>query len=717
MDVFNVSNTYAQFMSNQMQVLQNAKGRQGLPPRDRKSREDTSTRFMTTLMLTKGTEKGHMIHSSFIPPAYHPCITPMADLRRIAIRDLQLETHHRGTYLLLRSITPPRRRTGIMAIMKDENRDAVMLQLFQQEDEDTRKAIEIVDVGTILLVKEPYFKVMADGEYGLRVDHLSDVIHVNRDDARIPGPWQPRLVEIEHSAESLKTKGNIALVEGRYWDAITEYTIALRQPATPNEIDIIKRNRSLAFLKVKRFDSALLDTGFPTFNPNVPEKALFRAAEALYCLERFGESCEVLELLRKNYPHNARAVEVLDRARARYLEQKTGSYDFKLLQAKAKKLRPPHLDHATYIGPVEVRQTESKGRGLFVTRAVKAGELLLCEKAFSYSYADEREGGRSKITLLLNPETKHASLGAEADLIKLIVHKLHRNPSVAPPFTTLYHGTYEKASTHTVDAEPIVLVDRIISFNVFGCPVSSLVFHKDTMANQTKEEPSHYSCGIWTKASYINHSCTSNAHRSFIGDMMIVRACCDLEPGTEITFLYTSLGDKNAQKKLSHWGIVCDCAICLNAKTTKAAVVTERRKLLEQMKQEFNIAANGVFQAKKIERLLDALDTTYARPADGLPRLLLWDPQLAMIRTLEFVGKALTSLGFIVVGVDLSPTAFAVVKWGLVVDYLVEIFMHACTAFAAKGAMKHSKQAEEYAKVAYKIIVGEDTSFSESYGK
>jgi hypothetical protein len=76
--------------------------------------------------------------------------------------------------------------TAILAIMEDENGDAIMLQLYQQEDGDTRTAANIVDVSILLLVKEPYFKVIGDGEYSLRVDHLSNIIHLERDDARVP---------------------------------------------------------------------------------------------------------------------------------------------------------------------------------------------------------------------------------------------------------------------------------------------------------------------------------------------------------------------------------------------------------------------------------------------------------------------------------------------------------------------------------------------------
>jgi hypothetical protein len=192
-----------------------------------------------------------------------------------------------------------------------------------------------------------------------------------------------------------------------------------------NEIETIKRNRSLAFLKIKHFDAALSNTGFPNFNTKPPEKALFRAAEALYHLARYTECCEALELIRTNFPDNGQVIVVLDRARGRCLEQETGAYNFKQLQAKTRKLRPPHLDHVTYIGPVEIKQTKSKGRGMFVTKAVKAGDLLFCEKAFSCAYTNEsvtgENEGSSKVSLLLDPETNQGFLGGQADLIKLIV--------------------------------------------------------------------------------------------------------------------------------------------------------------------------------------------------------------------------------------------------------------------------------------------------------
>jgi hypothetical protein len=209
--------------------------------------------------------------------------------------------------------------------------------------------------------------------------------------------------------------------------------------------------------------------------------------------------------------------------------------------------------------------------------------------------------------------------------------------------------------------------------------------------------------------------------------MMIVRASRDLEPGTEITFWYHSPMNADAkamQEKLKHWGFVCDCALCLDSRTTKASVVVKRQKLLENMKRAFE-DQRGI-QINNVERLLDTLNRTYMRPAHEVPRLLLWDPQLALtrayaaqknvIKTLDSAGKVLASLGFIVVGADYSPISFAVVKWGLMMDHLVETFLLTRAAFAALGASEDSIYAEKYARTTYKILVGEETSFDVTYG-
>lgn len=68
--------------------------------------------------------------------------------------------------------------TAILVIAEDEKEDAVLLQLYQQKPEEQQLATNVVKYGDMLIVKEPYLKITGDGGYGLRVDHVSDLIHL-----------------------------------------------------------------------------------------------------------------------------------------------------------------------------------------------------------------------------------------------------------------------------------------------------------------------------------------------------------------------------------------------------------------------------------------------------------------------------------------------------------------------------------------------------------
>lgn len=161
-------------------------------------------------------------------------------------------------------------------------------------------------------------------------------------------------------------------------------------------------------------------------------------------------------MLFATFPNNTNAKLEFNRATTRLAEQRTGKYPFKHLQLEAKKRCPPLLDRGTYIGPVSVRPTESRGRGLFTTEAVRAGDLLFCEKAFAHAFHDEVAGASGSLSILMNPETNTITIGTQADLIVLIAQKLYKNPSLRSKFTDLYHGSYHPVEVAEVDGTPVV---------------------------------------------------------------------------------------------------------------------------------------------------------------------------------------------------------------------------------------------------------------------
>ena len=239
----------------------------------------------------------------------------------------------------------------------------------------------------------------------------------------------------------------------------SSYTTALASNPSTAEETIIRLNRALAYLQDESFEAALADTKCLDPNPNTPEKALYRGAKALYGLRRFSECCDILQTLGEKYPGNNEAPKELARARLRFSEQRNGTYDFKAIYKEASKLRPPSLDHATFIGSIVVKVSPDRGRGLFTTKAVKAGELLLCEKAFAHCYVgdpEEDSGGSSKISLLVNTHTNRMIIGSQSDLITSIVQKLWRNPSFLAEFVSLHHGSYEHSGVTEVDGKPVI---------------------------------------------------------------------------------------------------------------------------------------------------------------------------------------------------------------------------------------------------------------------
>lgn len=161
-------------------------------------------------------------------------------------------------------------------------------------------------------------------------------------------------------------------------------------------------------------------------------------------------------MLSKAYLNNNAARLEFDRATARLAEQQTGEYPFKYLQREAGKRCPPLLDRATYIGPVSVKSTESHGRGLFTTEAVRAGDLLLCEKALAFAFHNEGTGTPSNLSILMNTETDTITKGAQAELITLIAQKLSKVPSLRSTFIDLYHGSYNPVDAAEVDGTPVV---------------------------------------------------------------------------------------------------------------------------------------------------------------------------------------------------------------------------------------------------------------------
>ena len=219
---------------------------------------------------------------------------------------------------------------------------------------------------------------------------------------------------------------------------IHSYDEALKLISRQEDAMVLLLNRCQARLSYHHYDAALQDAVAVLEIDPTSEKALYRAARASYWLNSFAKCRSYLVEFQKLYPENKAATKDIERCELRSQEQ-SGQFDFASMLDEAITKQPsPRLDRANYIGPIEVRSCaiESHGRGLFTTKAVKAGELLLCEKAFATAFAPVNTNNPQ------DPKSDRSKWrqNLRAELAVTAFVKLFSNPSLVPAFAELYPG-------------------------------------------------------------------------------------------------------------------------------------------------------------------------------------------------------------------------------------------------------------------------------------
>lgn len=68
--------------------------------------------------------------------------------------------------------------------MQDELGDVDQIWLYSQDP--TFEPSDVLPPGQIIAVKQPYYKLDDNGGFGIRVDHLSDLLFIPNTDSIVP---------------------------------------------------------------------------------------------------------------------------------------------------------------------------------------------------------------------------------------------------------------------------------------------------------------------------------------------------------------------------------------------------------------------------------------------------------------------------------------------------------------------------------------------------
>lgn len=663
------------------------------------------------------------------------------------MKDLIIGIHHRGKYLVLRTIAPPVELSAIVTVVEDETGEVDRLTIYNFDAGTSLD--EQLPKGSYVAVKEPYFRTSNDRHCTIRVDHPSDLVVLYATDDIVSAAFQPQPVELNVDPKKLKEAGNAALDEKHYHTAADLYTQGL-DAIGDGDMSSIKRdlyrNRAGANLKLRKYNAAR-DDAYESMayseegkeiQLNLKVKAWYRAAHASYELQDYACCSKDLHHALSLNPADEAAKQELQRTVRRLEEQDTGNYDFEAMAGSVLngKLRN---DIASFLGRTAIRPSKY-GRGLFATQDIKAGELVMVEKGFAYSYETD---DKTKKAVIVNPTTGRYCEGTHATLMVSSIQQLSRNHiNRTSELLDLHTGTYKKTNTKgavfernpAVEVVDVFLVQAIIEHNACRCPTgASLQRGEEQEATQANEEE-HQPTGIWVRAQYINHSCVFNASRSYIGDAMIVRANKDIRKDGEITVAYFELGvDLAARRARSEatWSFKCSCALCTADAKTRPVHMRRRIGLCAEVEdfvttnrftRDFRPEPALIRRAITLLAFLAATydDTLYKQ----LPRLGLADLQAWLVMAYVLTDQPrlcaqhchgmLSAMGYTLT-ISQQDVTLARGPNAVPCDNSVEAVMFLASIRLQAGEKRVARKLSLLAKGLYETIKGSSWGFEESY--
>ncbi|OQO00886.1 hypothetical protein B0A48_13573 [Cryoendolithus antarcticus] len=670
---------YVKLLKQQEALLATAKKRQGQLPQPRTTRRELEQEYERTGLSDLRARNGnHLVKQTFIGEAYKPSIADINDLKPIHLRELRLETHHLGRILIVPISCNAVRITAVQTGIEDEH-DRVERLAVCNTDLGISPS-QTLPRGSVLAIKEPYYKATSDGGVIVRVDHPSDFLILNEYDPIIPLSLRPRVqaVEEERSAEEVKKEGNVAVGLKQYRKATRLYTVAIALCGDDDAMlgRALHRNRALSNHYIGHYEAAHADAiaaiipdvqADDTKSVELNTKAHLRAGRASYELGHFEDAARMFTEAIRTHTDNDVNIE-LARALDRLREAKTGLFSF--LSDRFLGGLPPRLDCASIVKNTEVRASLGRRKGLFAVKSFSAGDLILCEKAFCSSLGSD-DNQMTNITINLN--TKRMSVGTHASLHTKLVTQLQRNPKQASAYLELYDGTKSSSTPPATTANPpidVFRVQSILELNAFGLqdapPPSS-----PKKAAKKALRPANDSTAIFLRASYMNHACDANAYRTFISDMLVLRATRAIAMDEELTIAYTRADPASADygTTFSHWGFTCECVVC-KAETHPKGSISHRRKVVREADESANDPANEASdkvtpskaQVAAAEKLLKRVEGAYRQPGfePGVPKLgataiAFWLMRAHMLdscdpeKCIKLGTTVLASLGFDVV--------------------------------------------------------------------
>ncbi|EPS43412.1 hypothetical protein H072_2680 [Dactylellina haptotyla CBS 200.50] len=488
------------------------------------SKDDIEERFATLQDTAEVGSGSNSVMRLILPEPYKPAnlTIPLEKLRKIHTKDLFIGDHHVGRYLKIRTASTPRRsELSIESTFEDEEGSYGIVRKYFQ-NEETRLEDQL-PYESVLIVRNPFLWDTGHDVMIVRVDHPGDLMFCHSWDQMtanfVPSVWKGSSILKSMNVDQLVSLAELYSKNGENRAALARYNYAeqkLTEEQKVASIDICRlyfgRAQIYSKLQQRLLVALDLDTVLKVL-PDHPEARHMRAV-AYYHTGKYNKCREDVRRLLQKEPKNHMYADLNQRVHERLEEIKTGNYNWWRMRHMATN-KVLSLDHANYTHPVRLKKT-AKGRRVFTARDVRRGDILMVTKALAFVPS---ENSTSCLQIEVEPPEWYEKT-----------------------FSLMDDGGYPSASYRSPDELKLVDIFHIEEVRLRNhITISNLPIQQHQAAGyiHTTKSPADrlatYNSGIWFLPSFLRHSCLPNAHRSVIGDMLIVRAGCDIPEGTKVT--------------------------------------------------------------------------------------------------------------------------------------------------------------------------------------
>ncbi|CAM6098635.1 unnamed protein product [Calypogeia fissa] len=363
-------------------------------------------------------------------------------------------------------------------------------------------------------------------------------------------------------------------------------------------------NRAEAFLRLKRYDSALADAERALELEPTNLKSLNRKGKAFEALHKYekANSCFLAAFKLSSQDEDIR--EALKRTKICAQQSLQGEFDLsKFYLNRCKGVFQPCCD---YVGPVEIGRVQGSGRGLFLTRDVVAGELLFVSVAVAIAPILPEPSIAPKGLRFQSKEQEADHLVTKLAKVAQICPRA-RDQLLTLPFTDTEQGvgipsmdlfrpgsdwSSSDAGSAELNAHRICGIAHFSSYNLHT--------HTADISDNYVPRPLKRT-GVWPIPSFLHHSCFPNCLRIHVGDAMFVRAARDMASGEVLTVAWFDVSDplKARQDSCRNWGFLCRCDRCIFEEGLEPLELMGKRffELLQVNPQEWTVRLASLLPA------------------------------------------------------------------------------------------------------------------------